>query len=106
MWHLGYFLPKWPLEHERRTRGSVPPTRKDKYISAEGYVKLVQSLTPEENMFSSQVIVNILSVCIVLHKGSLDALFEAKFEALHRTSPSAMAAPGELVMLEAAPRTF
>lgn len=63
-WHLGHFLSKLPLEHERRTRGAVPPSRKDKHLRAEDCIKLAQSPSSWENMFSSQVIVNmILSVC-------------------------------------------
>lgn len=46
----------------------------------------------------------VMSVCTFLHKGSLGAVLEAKFEAVFRTSPSAMVVPEELVLFKASPK--
>lgn len=47
----------------------------------------------------------LISVYTLLHKGSLGAVLEANFEAVHRTSASARAVSEELVLFMAAPRT-
>lgn len=74
------------------------------HIRADDYIKLTESSAPEENNIFVVITMILMSVCTLLHKGSLGAVLEAKFEAVHRTSSSAMTVPEELVLFKAAPR--